>query len=118
MRAIASPYGQHNAACDSEPIHIPGAIQPQGALFVVEPSTLRITQASTNAGTLLGYDAGDVLGRTLSEVIGQAASEPLAKVMKSGSFEETNPRTSIASGFVMIRLPGVATGSRPCCCAQ
>ncbi len=91
MRAVASPYGQHNIACDSEPIHIPGAIQPHGALLVVEPSTLRVTQSSINAAALLGDGDEHVLGRTLAEVIGHAPSERLAKVLQTGSFEETNP---------------------------
>lgn len=91
MKAVTSPFGQHNEACDAEPIHIPGAIQPHGALLVVEPSSLRITQASTNAAALLGCRDGDVPGRTLDDVLGHAPSERLAKILQAGSFEEVNP---------------------------
>jgi chemotaxis family two-component system sensor kinase Cph1 len=49
-------------ACDLEPIHIPGSIQTNGVLLVVEPNT----------GTLLGF-AGPIdqaaLGRPLTEVV-------------------------------------------------
>jgi two-component system, chemotaxis family, sensor kinase Cph1 len=46
-------------ACELEPIHIPGSIQPHGCLFVLAPDTLRIRQLSANAGRLLetGWEA-------------------------------------------------------------
>jgi light-regulated signal transduction histidine kinase (bacteriophytochrome) len=37
------------ADCDKEPIHIPGAIQPHGALIVLSDDGLSVTQASANA---------------------------------------------------------------------
>ena len=30
--------------CEREQIHIPGSIQPHGALLVLEPATLRVVQ--------------------------------------------------------------------------
>ena len=42
------------AACEREPIHIPGAIQPHGALLVLDPADLAIVQGSANAEALLG----------------------------------------------------------------
>ncbi|MES2991492.1 MAG: ATP-binding protein [Pseudomonadota bacterium] len=42
------------AACANEPIRIPGSIQPHGALLVLEPTTWRLLQASTNAADLIG----------------------------------------------------------------
>ncbi|HEY9240310.1 MAG TPA: hypothetical protein VIP10_15805, partial [Burkholderiaceae bacterium] len=42
--------------CASEPIHIPGSIQPHGALLVVDPVSHRLLQASANAAELLGAD--------------------------------------------------------------
>ncbi|MCR5866826.1 MAG: ATP-binding protein [Aquincola tertiaricarbonis] len=41
-------------ACAREPIHIPGSIQPHGALLVVAPDGRRVLQASGNAAALLG----------------------------------------------------------------
>lgn len=40
--------------CAREPIHIPGAIQPHGALFVLRPSDMSVIQASANAAAVLG----------------------------------------------------------------
>src|SRR6185369_6306572 len=57
-------------ACAAEPIRIPGAIQPHGALLVIDPASLRILQQSATAGRLLGLDlrAGDQLSDRLETV--------------------------------------------------
>lgn len=43
-------------ACAAEPIHVPGGIQPHGALVVLAPDTLEVLQASTNLGEVAGFD--------------------------------------------------------------
>jgi two-component system, chemotaxis family, sensor kinase Cph1 len=40
--------------CDQEPIHIPGAVQPHGALLALDRSDHRVRQASENVAQLLG----------------------------------------------------------------
>ena len=55
----ATPHGDL-AACDQEPIHLSGAIQPHGALLALDPE-LRITRASVNARDWLSL-TGDPLG--------------------------------------------------------
>lgn len=35
-------------ACDREPIHLSGAIQPHGVLLVVDPTSYVVTAASVN----------------------------------------------------------------------
>ncbi|MCK0196228.1 ATP-binding protein [Ancylobacter sp. 6x-1] len=44
------------AGCAAEPIRIPGAIQPHGALFVLDPETLALRQASTNLAAVTGLE--------------------------------------------------------------
>jgi light-regulated signal transduction histidine kinase (bacteriophytochrome) len=39
--------------CDREPIHIPGSIQPHGALLALRPEDLTVVQASVNAAEYL-----------------------------------------------------------------
>ena len=56
-------------ACDREPIHIPGSIQPHGVLIVVDARTRAILQASENAVDVLGVDPAAVLGTTLDSVV-------------------------------------------------
>ncbi len=44
--------------CAQEPIHLPGSIQPHGALLVLDRNSLEIVQASINAPTFFGRDLG------------------------------------------------------------
>lgn len=55
--------------CDKEPIHIPGLVQPQGVLCVVDPGTFKIVQTSSNTLEQLGYAPEDLLGMTLLDLI-------------------------------------------------
>jgi two-component system, chemotaxis family, sensor kinase Cph1 len=52
--------------CEAEPIHIPGSIQPHGALLALHGPALRITQASATCQALLGLAAADLLERELA----------------------------------------------------
>jgi diguanylate cyclase (GGDEF)-like protein len=56
-------------ACDREPIHLSGAIQPHGFLVTVDPATLEITSASENlAEHVCGLH--EALGRPVRDVLG------------------------------------------------
>ena len=55
--------------CDRELIHIPGSIQPHGALLVLDASKPRVLQASDNVGQVLGIPVDDLLGQSI-EVLG------------------------------------------------
>jgi light-regulated signal transduction histidine kinase (bacteriophytochrome) len=56
-------------ACDREPIHIPGSIQPHGVLLVVDARTQSILQVSENAADALGVSPDAMLDAPLDEVI-------------------------------------------------
>lgn len=56
------------AACEAEPIHIPGSIQPQGALFVVDPAGLAVRQAAIGP-ELAAMVTADPIGRPLGEIL-------------------------------------------------
>ncbi len=56
--------------CDQEPIHTPGAIQPQGVLLVAGRDDLTVTHASANVAEWLGLPLESVLGHTLEQVLG------------------------------------------------
>jgi two-component system, chemotaxis family, sensor kinase Cph1 len=62
--------GSDLEACAREPIHIPGAIQPHGALLTLHPTEFRVVQASRNAGEFLGSDvrAGEPAPAALSDL--------------------------------------------------
>jgi len=63
-------FGQADLSnCEREQIHLPGSIQPQGALLLLSESDLRVLRASANAAALLGT-GGSVIGRSLAELGG------------------------------------------------
>ncbi|MEJ2275148.1 MAG: GAF domain-containing protein [Woeseiaceae bacterium] len=58
---IAPAFGEAQLSnCEREQIHLPGSIQPHGALVVIDPATLDTVQASANAAGFLGLEASPV----------------------------------------------------------
>jgi diguanylate cyclase (GGDEF)-like protein len=57
--------------CDREPIHIPGAVQPHGALLAVDPATWYVTHASANLAAFIVSEAADVLGQPVANLFGE-----------------------------------------------
>ena len=55
------------SSCDREPIHIPGTIQPDGALFVVDPANGRVVQAAVSDPGL--SFSRDPLGSRIDELL-------------------------------------------------
>jgi chemotaxis family two-component system sensor kinase Cph1 len=50
--------------CDQEPIHIPGAILPHGAMLVLDDVTLEVLQAAGDTSRLLGVPLEQLLGQS------------------------------------------------------
>jgi light-regulated signal transduction histidine kinase (bacteriophytochrome) len=50
-------------SCDREPIHIPGAILPHGAMLVLDPNSLEVLQSAGDCEGLVGVPAQELLGR-------------------------------------------------------
>ncbi|ATQ43268.1 hypothetical protein CSW64_12990 [Caulobacter mirabilis] len=69
-------------ACDREPIHIPGAIQPHGVMLVVARDTLEIRHAAGEVGGKLGHP--EWRGLALGAVIGDALALRAAALTQSG----------------------------------
>lgn len=73
-------FGEVNLTnCDREPIHIPGSIQPHGALIACDPMATTILRHSANAAGMLGIspnlngaDLNDVLGPRVAHEIRSA----------------------------------------------
>ena len=71
--------------CDREPIHIPGSIQPHGAMLVCDPATNVITYASETAEDFLGRRNSSLVGLSLTAVIGEKATHDLRNaIAKAG----------------------------------
>ena len=67
-------------ACDREPIHVPGAIQPHGVLVVLDTHRFEIQQVSANSADLFGVTPADAFGRPLSALVGASADKLLGAV--------------------------------------
>lgn len=72
--------------CEREQIHLPGSIQPHGALLLLREPGFVVERASANAAAFLQFD-GPLIGRALAELGGDLADviqpyldEPLHEV--------------------------------------
>ena len=69
-----SSLGQDISACDREPIHVPGSIQPHGLLLIVDPGTMRIVGG---AGDLEVRLHADWLDAPVDHLLGDGAAARL-----------------------------------------
>ncbi|XXY53077.1 ATP-binding protein [Sorangium sp. So ce269] len=74
-----------------EPIHIPGRIQPHGALLALSPGDLVIRHVSRNIGALLGSGPEGLIGRSLLDVVAPAAGGDLESILRSPDPAAMNP---------------------------
>jgi chemotaxis family two-component system sensor kinase Cph1 len=77
--------------CAREPIHIPGAIQPHGLLFVLREPELTIVQVSENVELVLGIPSDKLLNQRLSSFLSPEQVEKVRFALSSVDPKETNP---------------------------
>ncbi len=68
-----SPPDVDLGACDREPIHLLGGIQPHGVLVAFHPGSARIEVVSANAEALLGRPPSALRGQSITTVLDEAA---------------------------------------------
>lgn len=66
--------------CDREPIHIPGSIQPHGALLALDPTLTTVTRHSVNAAEMLGI-LPNPNGLLLEDVLGAGLTHNLRNAL-------------------------------------
>jgi light-regulated signal transduction histidine kinase (bacteriophytochrome) len=87
--------------CDREPIHIPGSIQPHGAMLVLDADSFTLRFASANAPAFLGV-SDIVHGMPLADIVGRDVAHDIRNAFaKAGGSE-------VAGILLGARLPGVA----------
>lgn len=86
---VQTPPDLDLTACDREPIHIPGSIQPHGILLAVRPSDQVVTYASANIAPLFGLASGALLNRPLPQALPLLAAELGADLAQPSSEEGT-----------------------------
>ena len=74
VERLASSEGVDLTPCEREPIHIPGAIQPHGALLALHPADLSLAAYSANAPALFGVEPADLRHRPLDALIGDSVA--------------------------------------------
>lgn len=91
LRDIVNRDQIHLENCESEPIHIPGSIQPHGFLLFLEGADFKITFCSSNLEAYCQRLPAAVLGRTFETVFGQEASTQLSSFIAAADFSAGNP---------------------------
>ena len=66
-------------ACDREPIHLIGTIQPHGALVVADSTSQIVTHVSANAAVAIGWNEDELLGSPLDALLGEGQLERLSE---------------------------------------
>lgn len=70
-------------ACDREPIHIPGSVQPHGVLMVADRDNLIVSHGAGDIEGLLGVD--DWQGRALGDLVGDETAARVARLVESSA---------------------------------
>jgi len=101
MREENSPqpaFGEADLSnCERELIHLPGSIQPHGAVVVLEGEGRRVLQASRNCDALLGILAEQLVGSPLSVLGGDIPGQLLRQVTEGVSRTPTPFRGTLES---------------------
>ncbi|QJC53144.1 diguanylate cyclase [Paenibacillus albicereus] len=83
--------------CDKEPIHIPGSIQPHGALLAVTRDERPvIVQASLSTERLFGLRAEALVGQPLARLLGPDKAAEVARL---------DPNAAVTSDLQYIQCP-------------
>ena len=77
---LQTPQDIDLTACEREPIHIPGSIQPHGLLLAVRQSDRTLAYASANLAEIFGLDPADVLGQPFEQVLPGLSAEFAAQL--------------------------------------
>ncbi|WP_312487826.1 histidine kinase dimerization/phosphoacceptor domain -containing protein [Sphingomonas sp.] len=96
-RPVETDPGHDITACDREPIHIPGAIQPHGLLLVAEADSLTVI---AGAGAIEERLAPEWLGAPLGALLGEEVGDMLAAMPAGpGSVTTTRPVPGVGEMF-------------------
>lgn len=106
MSEAAIRFGEADlTTCDREPIHIPGSIQPHGALFVVDRQGLLVEQVAGDVRTLVGAEPGRLFGRPLSAILDAESAEFIAhRLAGSSAFVAPVMRLGVRSRAAPVEL--------------
>ena len=81
------------STCDTEPIHLPGRVQPHGVLLVLGEPAFLIEQASRSALEHFGFRAEELIGRGVESALGVNVRLAIAGALASEEYGTANPLT-------------------------
>lgn len=84
--------------CESEPIHVPGSIQPHGFLLILTPA-LDVLFCSANIETFTGLKPIDILGKHLDVVFPETEMQRFREYLDQYNSAVNNPHVSILAGI-------------------
>ena len=107
------------AECAREPIHIPGAIQPHGALLAMTMPGFAVTHFSSNVETVLGLQAGSIaVGTDLRQLFLSATIHDLGNTLQAASMGRSPERllgVSVIEGSTPVNVIAHATADGAIC---
>ncbi|MDG3005882.1 response regulator [Paludisphaera mucosa] len=74
--------------CESEPIHIPGSIQPHGVLLGIDPIDFKVLLATENVAEYLGLAPEEALGSNLARLAGRSMMDRIERLMVSSDLSD------------------------------
>jgi two-component system, chemotaxis family, sensor kinase Cph1 len=72
-------------ACEREPIHTPGSIQPHGHLVVINAKSQRVTHVSERIEQLTGWPASECIGSGFRDILGELVADVLKPLIDNAS---------------------------------
>lgn len=77
--------------CESEPIHIPGSIQPHGFLLGIKPENQIIEYCSANISEYIRLSPEMLLGKSLSEIFTKTESDNFSLYAQESRIDQAIP---------------------------
>ncbi|CAG5070505.1 Phytochrome-like protein cph1 [Dyadobacter sp. CECT 9623] len=77
--------------CESEPIHIPGSIQPHGFLLGINKNNSKIEFSSENSADYIGLTPEVILGKTLAEIFTEEEASGFVEYVSAAVIDTAKP---------------------------
>ena len=77
--------------CESEPIHVPGSIQPHGFLLAINAASFRIDYCSANSEVFIGLSPQLILGKHFSDIFSDGQQQRLEIYIKQDIIDTAQP---------------------------
>jgi two-component system, chemotaxis family, sensor kinase Cph1 len=99
IKSLVNKDVQNITNCESEPIHIPGSIQPYGFLLGISPTDHTIHYCSENCEEYLNASVKEILGNNIAAFFNKEEIENFTKYFQSGTMEMSRPFVFLLKGI-------------------